>query len=77
MERGIRNIGVEIFARMERHVVGRWLWFERNRVKRDWLQALANFHSSADLSNKIKELFLMIDANGRYAAPPALDQVLK
>ena len=28
------------------------------------LASLAHFHSSIDLSNKIKELFLMIDANG-------------
>ena len=28
------------------------------------LASLAHFHSSADLSQKIRELFLMIDANG-------------
>ena len=32
------------------------------------LASLAHFHSSSDLSNKIKELFLMIDANGRCVA---------
>ena len=29
------------------------------------LASLAHFHSSSDLTGKIKELFLMIDANGR------------
>ena len=32
------------------------------------LASLAHFHSSSDLSDKIKELYLMIDANGRCAA---------
>ena len=32
------------------------------------IASLAHFHSSSDLTGKIKELFLMIDANGRCGA---------